>query len=95
MFMFRDVPAKVLPMAKNAMESSMMGLLPNVSARAPESGRIAVLERAYAEPTQTKLVLPRSRVMVGRAVPTAVRSRALRNKQTTRAMKVSQNVLPL
>jgi hypothetical protein len=94
MFMFRAAPAMTLPRAKNAIHRSMIGLRPNVSASAPESGRIAVLDRAYAEPIHTNLSPPRSAVMVGSAVPTAVRSRALRNKETTRAMKVSQNVLP-
>jgi hypothetical protein len=72
-----------------------MGLRPKTSAREPESGRMAVLERAYAEPTHTKLAPPSSSVIVGSAVPTAVRSRALRNKVTTRARNVSQNALPL
>jgi hypothetical protein len=94
-FMFCAAPHKALPRAKNARDRSMTGLRPKVSARAPESGRIAVLARAYAEPTQTKLSLPlRSWVMVGRTVPVTVRSRALRNKETTSAMNVSQNAWP-
>lgn len=55
-----------------------------------------MLESAYAEPTQENSSPPsRSAVMVGSAVPTAVRSRALRNTETQTAVKVSQKAEPL
>jgi hypothetical protein len=95
MVMFCAAPAKALPRAKHRIEMRMTGRRPKTSARAPESGSMAVLESVYAEPTQEKLSPPlRSLVMVGSAVPTAVRSRALRNTDATRAVKVSQNALP-
>lgn len=85
-----------LPSAKKNMDMSMMGLRPKMSARAPESGRIAVLESAYAEPTHVKSSPPsRSLVMVGSAVATAVRSRALRKMEVTTATKDSQKAEPL
>lgn len=73
----------------------MMGFRPKISAKEPERGRTAVLARAYAEPTHTKSSPPfKSLVMVGRAVATAVRSRALRKIDVTTAMKESQKAVP-
>lgn len=95
MFMFCAAPAIALPTVKNRMAPSITGLRPNISARAPVSGRMAVLEREYAEPTHVNSSPPlRSLVMVGSAVLTAVRSRALSRMDTMRAMKVSQKAEP-
>ena len=75
---------------------SMVGLRPNISARLPDRGKMAVLERAYAEPTHVKSSPPlRSLVIVGRAVATAVKSRALRRVDKRTARKVNQNAAPL
>lgn len=96
MLIFCAAPARALPSAKENIDKSMMGLRPNMSARAPESGRMAVLERAYADPTHVKSSPPlRSLVIVGRAVATAVRSRALRRIDMTMATNDSQKAAPL
>jgi hypothetical protein len=94
--MFCAAPHKALPTAKKTMAMSMTGLRPKISARAPESGRMTVLARAYAAPTQTNLSPPlRSWVIVGSAVLMTERSRALRNRETATDKKVIQNVVPL
>lgn len=55
-----------------------------------------MLDRAYAEPTQTKSSPPfRSSVTVGSTVATAVKSRALRKMETIIARKDNQNAEPL
>jgi hypothetical protein len=95
MGMFCAAPAIALPTAKKRMDKSMIGLRPKISASFPERGRKAVLDSAYAEPTQTKLLPPlRSAVMVGRAVPTAVKSSALRKMDTRIAPNDNQKALP-
>ena len=95
MCIFCDAPEIALPIANSKIEPIMTGLRPKMSASEPLKGRNAVLERAYAEPTQEKSSLPlRSAVIVGSAVLTAVRSSALRNVETMTAMKVSQKAEP-
>ena len=95
-FMFCAVADKTLPRAKSVIDMSMIGFRPKISARRPDKGRIAVLERAYAEPTHVKSSPPlRSFVIVGTAVETAVMSRALRKLETTTARNESQNAEPL
>lgn len=53
MFIFLDEPARALPIAKKAIDINITGFRPKTSARAPDKGKIAVLEREYADPTQT------------------------------------------
>ena len=87
-----DAPANALPSAKSMIEPIMTGLRPKTSASAPDNGKKAVLDSAYAEPTQLKSSPPlRAEVIVGRAVATAVRSRALRKIEVRTATKDSQN----
>ena len=94
--MFCAVADKTLPRAKSVIDMSMIGFRPKISARRPDKGRIAVLERAYAEPTHVKSSPPlRSLVTVGRIVATAVRSRAPRRTDMIMARKDSQNEAPL
>lgn len=82
-------------MANRAILINMIGLRPKISARLPDNGRMAVLDSAYAEPTQVKSSPPfKSLVIVGRAVATAVRSRALRKIDMTTATKESQKAEP-
>lgn len=74
----------------------MTGRHLNASAKRPDKGRIAALASPYAEPIQTNLPPPlRDSVMVGRAMETAVKSRALTKVQTRTATKVSQKAEPL
>ena len=90
--MTMDCPGR----AKRTMEINMIGFRPKTSAKDPDSGKIAVLESAYAEPTQVKSSPPlRSFVIVGNAVATAVKSRALRKMDIVMAAKESQKANPL
>ena len=94
-FMFCAAPAKALPRAKMVMEMSMIGFRPKIFARLPVRGRIAVLAKEYADPTQTKSSPPfRSCVMVGRVTETPVRSTALRNRDTMMAINDIQKAEP-
>ena len=82
-------------MAKRVMDNNITGLRPKISARRPLRGKMAVLDRAYADPTQTYSLPPcRSSVMVGSAVPTAVKSRADNKVERRTAKKVSQKAAP-
>lgn len=82
-------------MANNTTQHTMTGFRPKLSARPPIKGSIAVLDRAYAEPTQVNSSPPfRSAVKVGRMVAIAVKSRALRRFVTTIALKDNQKALP-
>ena len=94
-FMFFADPASALPMEKKTMAHSIIGLRPKMSASAPDSGRMAVLAKAYAEPTQVNLSPPlRSAVMVGSTVETPVRSRALRKMDAIMDIYASQKADP-
>lgn len=95
MFIFCAAPDKALPKAKMVMEMTIIGFRPKIFARLPVRGRIAVLAKEYADPTQTKSSPPfRSCVMVGRVTETPVRSTALRNRDTMMAINDIQKAEP-
>ena len=72
-----DAPHMVLPTAKRAIALSAPHLRPKSCAMPLVMGRIATMARAYDAPAQIKSAPFRECTMVGRAVDTAVRSRAV------------------
>ena len=72
MSMLRDEPARAEPMAKNPTQERSTGLRPNIEAKAPHKGMIAVAAKGYALPAQMKSVPCKSSTIVGSVVDTAV-----------------------
>lgn len=96
MFMSFAAPASALPSANSASAVSITGLLPKMSARRPHRRRTAVLDKAYAAPTQMNFSPPlRSWTMVGRDVGMAHISSTLMDRDTRTAEKAIQNASPL